>query len=410
MNFESFIAKRYLLSKHKINFITFISIISIAGITIGVAALIVVLSVFNGFGSLVSGYLMNLDPHIRIEAASTKGEKEISIIEKEMSLIQQVESHSPFVDGKVLAFNKGIIQAVNLKGITEEAANTVYNILPVIKLGELDISESGNHLNIIIGIQLADRLHAITGDTLTLISSVGIEQVISQLSLPLSKKAVIRGIFVSNNNDYDDGYIFTNIKSAQLLLGYKNNYQGYEARLSNINDAFEVKQTLQAMFDEKDFSINTWYDFHKDLYSVMQIERWTAYIILSLIIAVATFNILGSLSMSVIEKRRDIGIMRAMGVNENSILKIFMFEGLLIGITGTLLGVILGYLVCFLQISYNIYPLDATQYKINSLPIELRLSDFFFISGAAMLLSFLASLYPAKRAAKVDAIEAIKWE
>jgi lipoprotein-releasing system permease protein len=142
----------------------------------------------------------------------------------------------------------------------------------------------------------------------------------------------------------------------------------------------------------------------------MQVERWTAYIILSLIIAVATFNILGSLSMSVIEKRRDIGILRSMGATEKSILKIFMFEGLLIGILGTLLGVILGYLVCYIQIHYNIYPLDPTQYKIDSLPIEIKISDFFFISGASMLLSFLASLYPSKKAAKVNPINAIKWE
>ena len=142
----------------------------------------------------------------------------------------------------------------------------------------------------------------------------------------------------------------------------------------------------------------------------MQIERWTAYIILSLIIAVATFNILGSLSMSVIEKKRDIGILRSMGATENSVLKIFMFEGLLIGIIGTLLGAIIGYAVCYIQIHFNIYPLDPSQYKIDSLPIEVRLPDFFFISGASMLLSFLASLIPAKRAAKVNPISAIKWE
>ena len=142
----------------------------------------------------------------------------------------------------------------------------------------------------------------------------------------------------------------------------------------------------------------------------MQIERWSAYIILCLIIAVATFNILGSLSMSVIEKKRDIGVLRSVGAEEKSIVKIFMFEGLLIGIIGTLAGVFLGYLICYLQINYNIYPLDPTQYKIDSLPLQLRLSDFFYISGASMLLSFLASLYPAKKAAKINIVESIKWE
>jgi len=194
------------------------------------------------------------------------------------------------------------------------------------------------------------------------------------------------------------------------LFGYKKNFQGYDIRLNSIDNSEKIKKVLQAQLDKNNFSINTWYDFHQELYAVMQVERWTAYIILSLIIAVATFNILGSLSMSVIEKKRDIGILRSMGVTENSILKIFMFEGLLIGIIGTLLGMIIGYLVCYIQIKYNIYPLDPSQYKIDSLPIEVRFSDFFFISGVAMLLSFLASLYPAKRAAKVNPISAIKWE
>lgn len=408
MNFERFIAKRYLISKHKINFITIISFISIAGITIGVAALVVVLSVFNGFGSLVTRYLMSFDPHIRITATSDEGEKGILKLEKILDNQKEIESYSPFIEGKVLAFNKGATQVLNLKGITEESANSVYLLYDNIVDGEGFKSQGTS--DIIIGLQLADKLQVFTGDTLLLISPSNIEQAISQISLPLSRKVVVAGIFSSKNNEYDARYIFSSLKDAQYLFGYKDNFQGYDIRLNNINDSERIKKLLQVQLDEDNFSINTWYDFHQELYSVMQIERWTAYIILSLIIAVATFNILGSLSMSVIEKQRDIGILRSMGVTENSILKIFMFEGLLIGIIGTILGAIIGYLVCYIQIKYNIYPLDPSQYKIDSLPIELRLSDFLFIGGIAMLLSFLASLYPAKRAAKVNPISAIKWE
>jgi len=410
MKFESFIAKRYLLSKHKINFITIISFISITGITIGVAALIVILSVFNGFGSLVSGFLMNLDPHIRIEATSIAGEEGMNKVPEILKEIKEVEYYSPFVDGKVLAYNKGITQVVNLKGITGEAAKNLNKLEKSILFGNADFEDKGRTATIVIGIQLADRMQVLEGDTLTLISPVGIERALTQLSMPLAKQFVVGGIFSSDNNDYDAAYIFTNLSSGQQLLGYKKAVQGYEALIGNVDDASKVKEIIRSKLDESSFSINTWYDFHQELYSVMQIERWTAYIILSLIIAVATFNILGSLSMSVIEKKRDIGIMRAMGVNEKSILRIFMFEGLLIGLIGTLLGVIIGYIICYLQIEYNLYPLNPAQYKVDSLPLEIRISDFFFISGAAMLLSFFASLYPAKRAAKVNAIEAIKWE
>ncbi|RPI73895.1 MAG: ABC transporter permease, partial [Ignavibacteriales bacterium] len=253
-------------------------------------------------------------------------------------------------------------------------------------------------------------LQTITGDTITVISAAGVEQALSQFTLPNTKKFIVEGIYSSNNNEYDASFIFASLPESSELLGYNGSIQGYEIWLNNSDNAFSVKDNLASLLDNNLYSINTWYDFHIDLYSVMQIERWTAYIILSLIIAVATFNILGSLSMSVIEKKRDIGILRSMGSGEKSIIKIFMFEGLLIGITGTIAGLILGYLVCYLQLEFNIYPLDPTQYKIDSLPMELRISDFFYISGASMLLSFLASLYPAKKAVKINIVESIKWE
>ncbi len=407
MNFETFIAKRYLVSKHKINFITIISFISIAGITIGVAALIVVLSVFNGFGSLVTSYLMSLDPHIRVAAISEEGENELVSLDGAIKSLEDVKSYSAYIEGKVLAYNKGITQVVNLKGIEKISVNNVYLLNENIVDGDDNFSD---YPAVFIGLPLADKLRVMAGDTLTFISPLNIEQAITQLSLPLSKRFLVAGIFISKNNEYDEGYIFCELKDAQYLFGFKNDFQGYDIRLNDIDNSKSVKNELLSHLDPNLFSVNTWYDFHKELYSVMQIERWTAYIILSLIIAVATFNILGSLSMSVIEKKRDIGILRSMGVTEKSVLKIFMFEGLLIGVIGTLIGIIIGYVICYLQIEFNIYPLDPTQYKINSLPIEIRISDFFYISFASMLLSFLASLYPAKKASKINPISAIKWE
>jgi len=409
MNFESFIAKRYLISKHKINFITIISFISVGGITIGVAALIVVLSVFNGFSSLVIDYLMNLDPHVRITAISQDGEKNISELAKLLETEQSIQGFSPFIEGKVLAYSKGITQVVDLKGIDKKTKDNVYLISENLVDGT-DKNFIEKPRRVFVGLQLADKLMVMSKDSITLISPSNIEQAIAQFALPLSKIVTVDGIFSSKNSEYDGGYIFCSLQDAQYLFGYKNTFQGYDIRLDDISNSASVKRYLISKINAEDYKVETWYDFHQELYSVMQIERWTAYIILSLIIAVATFNILGSLSMSVIEKKRDIGILRSMGVTENSILKIFMFEGLLIGIVGTLLGVIIGYAVCYAQIHYNIYPLDPSQYKINSLPIDIRVSDFFFISGASLLLSFLASLYPAKKAAKVNPINAIKWE
>jgi len=406
MPFESFVAKRYLVSKHKINFITIISIVSVIGITIGVAALIVVLSVFNGFGSLVTSFLMNFDPDIRIELISPESDKKF--VENILQSTNEIKDYSPFVSGKVLVYREGLTEVVSLKGIDEKNAD-LYEINEHILSGSFKL-KSGMYPGAVIGIQLAEKLQAVTGDTITIVSPSGIEQALVQFSLPNTKKFIVTGIYSSDNNEYDASFIFSSLDVTQQLLGYGKDIQGYEIRLKNIDDAFDVKDHLSEQLNPELYSINTWYDFHRDLYSVMQIERWSAYIILSLIIAVATFNVLGSLAMSVIEKKRDIGILRAMGSKENSILKIFMFEGLLIGLAGTIAGLFLGYLICFLQLNFNIYPLDPTQYKIDSLPLELRLSDFFYISGVSMLLSFLASLYPARKAVKINIVESIKWE
>jgi lipoprotein-releasing system permease protein len=410
MRFESFISKRYLVSKHKVNFITIISLISIAGITIGVAALIVVLSVFNGFGSLVTSFLISFDPHIRIVTTSPSESIDIAKVKSLLNNLDDVKGISPFVSGKVLAYSAGLNQVVNLKGIDSASGNDVYDIKPNIIFGDYSFSDGNGTSNVIIGLRLADRLQTIIGDTITLISPAGIEKAITQYSLPSMQKFVVAGIFSSNNNEYDAQFIFCSLKASQKLFNFNKRIQGIDVRLNTLNSSFNVQQKLRSSLDKKKYSVNTWYDFHRELYTVMQIERWTAYIILSLIVAVACFNILGSLSMSVIEKKRDVGILRAMGIIEKSILKIFMYEGLLIGFIGTILGSLLGYLICFLQLRYKIYPLDPMQYKIDALPIEIQITDFFFIAGVAMLLSFLASLYPARRAAKVNILDAIKWE
>ena len=410
MSYERFIAKRYLLSKHKINFITIISLISITGITLGVAALIVVLSVFNGFGSLVTSFLMNFDPHLRVEYKIDTKQKDFGDFVNIIKRTPDIKSFAPFVSGKVLVVSNQITQVINLKGIDTAATENVYNIKENIIYGSDDFAIDDNQSGVIIGLRLADQLRTLVGDTITVISPEGIERAIAQFGVPNSAKFIVKGIFSSQNNEYDESLIFVPLEDAQYLLGYDDEIQGYDIKLNNSDNSFKSKEFLESQLDKKTFEISTWYDFHKELYSVMQIERWVAYILLSLIIAVASFNILGSLSMSVIEKKRDIGILRSMGSKEKSILKIFMYEGLMIGIVGTFLGVLIGYFICILQLQYNIYPLDPTQYKIDSLPLEIRISDFFYIAGVSLLLSLIASYIPAKRAAKVDALQAIKWE
>jgi len=404
---EFFIAKKYLHSKHKLNFITIISLLSTTGITIGVAALIVVLAVFNGFGSLVTSILVSFDPHVRITAIDENGFAFVDSVKQILEKTEGIKKYYSFVEGKVILLNKQTYEIVNLKGV-QETKDDSWGPASKIISGKFNISNNSN--NIVLGFPLALRLSARVGDTITITSAYNIQKTIATLSIPQTRRFIVSGIFQSDNRDYDVSYAFTSISDARKLFGLQNQISGFELRLNNFNDAENIKKDISERIDTKLFSVDTWYDLHKDLYDVMMIERWSAYILLCLIIAVATFNIFASLTMTVIEKKQDIGILRSMGVNKKSILRIFMFEGLLVGIIGTMIGISIGLLVCYLQKKYNFYPLDPTKYIIDAMPVEIRITDIFAIGIMAMLLAFLASLYPAKRAAKTIIIESIKYE
>ena len=405
---EFFIAKRYLRSKRKLNFITVISILSTLGITIGVAALVIVLSVFNRFGSIVTSILVNFDPHVKISVIDESGYAHLADVEKTIQNISGVESYSPFIDGKAILLNKRSYEIVNMTGIQAPKGNETWGVASKIFSGKPDLSGNGD--KIFLGLPLALRLSARVGDTITATSAYNIEKTITSLAIPQTRKFKVTGIFESNNRDYDVAYSFTSIRSAQRLFGLRDKITGYELRLNDFHNADKVKRELESKLDQKMFSVNTWYDLHKELYNVMLIERWGAYILLCLIIAVAVFNIFASLTMTVIEKKKDIGVMRSMGMNRKSIRQIFMFEGIFVGVIGTILGLLLGVLICYLQITYNFYPLDPMKYIISSLPVEVRVSDIFAIGAMSMLLAFLAALYPAKRAARTNVIESIKYE
>ncbi len=409
MAFERFIARRYLLSKKKIQFITIITLISIIGVTVGVAALICVLSVFNGFNKYQVDILTGFDPHIRIEASSGSQLSDYNSIINQVSKEINVTAIAPFT------LNKGVISSKNnnvvvfLKGVDEKKVSELSDVKEKTRFGEFVFKDNDEYGGIILGGSLAARLEAKVNDTLTVMSPAGMEKALTQIVTPKILKFVVRGIYDANNRDYDKLYSFISLSKSQNLFELGSSVNGVELRLNDISQSEEAKVKLIKLFGGT-YSVNTWYDLHEELYSVMKVERWTAFTVLSLIIAVASFSIIGSLTMTVIEKKRDIGILKAMGTANNSIIKIFMFEGILIGIYGTIFGTILGLAVCFAQIKYKLFPLDPLVYSIDALPIDLRYTDFIYIALCAMILSFLASLYPSLRAAKQEPIKAIRWE
>ncbi|MGD0038519.1 MAG: ABC transporter permease [Bacteroidota bacterium] len=408
MRYENFIAFRYSLSKRHLKFVSIISAISVTGVTIGVAALVVVLSVFNGFGSLVSSILINFDPHLRIESTIPMDSINSRPMLEYISHQRHVKACSPFVGGKALIVSKNVNRVVNIRGLETSKISLVSGLSDKLVLGSIDLDKKQRG-GIVLGLVLADRLGAVIGDTISVVSPSGVELATMQLAMPVIRRFQVVGIYESNNKDYDGYYAFTNLTGAQSLFSHAGRIDGIDIRFDNIDNADRMRDELKKKYGSA-FRYLTWYDLHRELFTVMQIERWCAYIVLCLIIAVASFNLLGSLTMTVIEKRRDIGILKSMGASNESLKKIFGLQGLFVGIVGTIVGSVIGLLIVYLQQRYHLVALDTTIYIIPAIPVEVHILDIVLIAVAAIGLCSLASRLPAKRAANLDPVKAIRWE
>ncbi len=406
MKFTLFIAKRYLLAKKEAGFITVISMISIIGVTIGVAALIVVLSVFNGFNGLVTNILVGFDPHIRISIPKQSTQERIDSVRSFVRSHSDMSGMSGYVSGKGMLISKKTTKVIFVRGLEKENISGVSGLPESMIIGNTDFSEE--RYEIVVGYSLADKLGIGVDDTIYVVTSAGIENALSGFALPQLFALRVRGIYEAKNKDYDGLYAFTLIRTAQQLFAVPS-VMGFDVRLKSISGSDAFMEDFRKTFSDP-VTVQSWYDLHKDLYSVMQVERWSAFIILALIIAVASFNLLGSLTMTVIEKTRDIGILKAMGATQRDILTIFRLEGVLVGFTGSLLGLVLGTFICWLQMEFHLFALDSNVYIIPAIPIEMRTMDLILVPLSALLLCSVAAYYPSRRAALLQPSEAVRWE
>ena len=409
-SFEFFIAKRYFKAKRRTGFISIITYVSIAGVMIGVTALILVLSVMNGFEQEVRSRLLGADAHLRVRKFYLEP---ITRTDSLMNLImhtKHVVGVSPVIVDKGMISGKQRQYATVVKAIDPKFADKVTDIKSKIVLGDLDFSPMLIHgkmlPGIVLGRYLADALYSThIGDVVTLWTMPKRGGIFTQ---PRVKQFYVAGLVEIGYYEYDKTLSYISLKDARELFGIKG-VTWIEVKLDNFELAGKVAAQLENELGYP-YTTETWFQLNRSLYSWMEIEKWGAFVILSLIIMVAAFNIISSLIMVVMEKTREIGILKSMGASSSSIMKIFLYEGLLVGVIGTVLGCIIGYGAGFLQLHYHVISLPPDVYLINSLPIVMEWKDFVAISSMSVLLSLLASFYPSYRASKLTPVEAIRYE
>jgi lipoprotein-releasing system permease protein len=411
MSYEFFLARRYAFTRRRENFITVISIISMLGITVGTAALITVLSVFNGFSSVVTDLFVSFDPHVRITLRSDDSSQKTSAsfagVTDAIKKRPEVAYFAPVVRSKVVLVHYTLPRVGVLTGIDPAKAREVSGLAKSIQSGSLDLSDN----SVVVGQLLADQLALVLGDTIQVFSPMGLENILTEPVQPRTRSLIVRGIFAANNREYDAVNAYTSLASARDLFDVPpTEATSIDIKLHDIQDAEKIKTSLQSSVDTNQYSVATWYDLHKDLYSVMEIERWIAYVILFLIVAVASFNIFSSLTLTVFEKQRDIGLLRTLGSNEKSVRNIYLLQGTLVGVVGTVVGCLLGLCIVVLQQQTGFFKLDISVYIIPALPVQLRATDFVLVAAGSLLLSTIGAWIPAKRAAKVRPAEAMRWE
>ena len=409
MSYEFFVAKRYLKSRRKTKFVSVITMISIGGVLIGVAALNFVLSMMNGFEKEVRSRIIGTTAHVSVFASYTDGIEDYEKLLPEIKETKHVVEVSPFIYYKAAIASKKGSDGIVVRGIDPEKEKLVTDIERNVKVGSLDLEKEEDEFpGILLGATLADRLGVELGDNVVLFS-LKEGSLSTGWSTPKASKLKVAGIFETGMYEYDASLAYISLSTAQKLFNLDHKVTGLQVKLDDLYKADKVAKELELKLGPHYYALD-WMHMHKNLFSWMALEKYAMFIVLSLIVAVAAFNIISTLIMVVIEKRKEIGILKSMGATNTSIMKIFMFEGLVVGVVGTVLGSGLGYLLCWIQKTFNLISLPAEIYFISSLPVDMRISDFTIVALSAIILTFLATIYPAKRASQLTPVEAIRYE
>lgn len=423
--FEIFVGLRYLRAKRRTRTISLNTFISIVGITLGVAALIGTLGIMTGFKEDMQEKILGTTSHVVVQERGSSMMAGYEDLVGQIKNVPSVVAATPFIFKQVLLTTKRGVQGVVLRGIDPIKEPTVTEIASNVKIGSVgDLAQrtQGNKSqeptsqesslsgktptpSIILGKELALRLGSFLGERVNVVSPVG---PISALGMtPKIRPFQIVGIFESGMYEYDSSLAYISLEEAQKFFKLGNTVTGIEVKVDDVFSADKTAITIETALEGR-YWARDWMQLNKNLFSALKLEKTMMFLLLVLITLVASFNIVGTLTMIVNEKQREIAILKTMGATPNVIMRIFMLNGVVIGLTGTAIGIPLGY--TFLWLIQRYWTFDPTVYYISQIPVHVQALDVLVVSLSAMLISFIATLYPSWQAARLAPVNALRYE